>query len=183
MRDRPPPQPHFAFRFAQEGRSQLPHTPQFAPHQADDPLADTRRDARRSIIRRPLLARRARKGGFRFFGGEALGPHHRLAVVGLQLQPLVRGDGLSWNPRRRPRRLVRHGDRFAEMGDRLLERGAPQRLVAGLAPPFDREVVEAGLREMMGDDFRLGRGAVGLSRRISAARRCSAWRRLLSRLS
>ena len=69
------------------------------------------------------------------------------------------------------------------MGDRLLEGRAAQSLVAGLAPPFDREIVEAGLGEMMGDDFRLGRGALGLSRRISAARRCSAWRRLLSRLS
>src|SRR5580704_17553868 len=48
------------------------------------------------------------------------------------------------------------------MGDRLLEGRAAQRLVARLAPPFDREVVEAGLREMMGDDFRPGRGALGL---------------------
>ena len=48
------------------------------------------------------------------------------------------------------------------MGDRLLEGRAAQRLVARLAPPFDREVVEAGLGEMMGDDFRLGRGALGL---------------------
>ena len=48
------------------------------------------------------------------------------------------------------------------MGDRLLEGRAAQRLVARLAPPFDREIVEAGLGEMMGDDFRLGRGALGL---------------------
>ena len=67
------------------------------------------------------------------------------------------------------------------MGDRLLEGRAAQRLVARLAPPFDREIVEAGLSEMMRD--RLGLGALALSRRISAARRCSAWRRLLSRLS
>ena len=45
------------------------------------------------------------------------------------------------------------------MGDRLLESRAAKGLVARFAPPFDREVVEAGLREMMGDDFRLGRGA------------------------
>ena len=64
------------------------------------------------------------------------------------------------------RRLVRHGDRLAEMGDRLLEGGAAEGLVAGLAPPFDRKIVEAGLREMMGD--RLGLGD-SLSRRISAA--------------
>ena len=48
------------------------------------------------------------------------------------------------------------------MGDRLLEGRAAQGLVARLAPPFDREIVEAGLGEMMGDDFRLGRGALGL---------------------
>ena len=48
------------------------------------------------------------------------------------------------------------------MGDRLLEGRAAQRLVARLAPPFDRKVVEPGLGEMMGDDFRLGRRALGL---------------------
>ena len=47
------------------------------------------------------------------------------------------------------------------MGDGLLEGGAAQRLVAGLAPPFDGEVVEAGLGEVVGDDFRLGRSALG----------------------
>ena len=81
----------------------------------------------------------------------------RVAIGCLQLAPLIRGG------RRRPgRRLVRQGDRFAEMGDRLLERRTAQGLVAGLAPPFDREVVEAGLGEVMGDDFWLGRGALGL---------------------
>ena len=39
------------------------------------------------------------------------------------------------------------------MGDRLLERRTAQSLIAGLAPPFDGLVVEAGLREMVGDDF------------------------------
>ena len=48
------------------------------------------------------------------------------------------------------------------MGDRLLEGRAAKGLVARLAPPFDREVVEAGLGEMMGDELRLGRGALGL---------------------
>ena len=37
------------------------------------------------------------------------------------------------------------------MGDRLLEGRAAKGLVARLAPPFDREIVEAGLGEMMGD--------------------------------
>ena len=42
------------------------------------------------------------------------------------------------------------------MGDRLLEGRAAQRLVARLAPPFDGEIVEAGLGEMMRDRFGLG---------------------------
>ena len=46
------------------------------------------------------------------------------------------------------------------MGDRLLKRRAAQRLVAGLAPPLDRKIVEAGLREMMGDRLGFGRRAV-----------------------
>jgi hypothetical protein len=46
------------------------------------------------------------------------------------------------------------------MGDRLLEGRAAQGLIAGLAPPFDREIVEAGLREVVRDDFRFGRCAV-----------------------
>ena len=48
------------------------------------------------------------------------------------------------------------------MGDRLLERRAAQGLIAGLTPPFDGEIVKSGFGEMMGDDFRLGRGALGL---------------------
>ena len=47
------------------------------------------------------------------------------------------------------------------MGDRLLEGGAAQRLVARLAPPFDGEVVEARLGEMMCDCFGFGRRAFG----------------------
>ena len=48
------------------------------------------------------------------------------------------------------------------MGDGLLKGGTAQSLVARFAPPFDREVVEASLREMMGDDFRFGRGGLAL---------------------
>ena len=48
------------------------------------------------------------------------------------------------------------------MGDRLLERRAAQSLVARLAPPLDRQIVEAGLREMMGDRFRFRREVLGL---------------------
>ena len=45
--------------------------------------------------------------------------------------------------------------------DRLLEGGAAQRLVAGLAPPFDRGVGHAGLREVIRERFRLGGRGVG----------------------
>jgi hypothetical protein len=44
------------------------------------------------------------------------------------------------------------------VGGCFLERGAAQGLGAGPAPPFDRRLVEPGLGQMMGDDFRLGRG-------------------------
>ena len=78
-----------------------------------------------------------------------------MSVVVLQLDPLARL--CPWN--RDPRGLVRHGDRLAEMSDRLLERRAAQGLIARLAPPFDREFVEAGLGEMMGDRLGFGRRA------------------------
>ena len=56
------------------------------------------------------------------------------------------------------------------MGDRLLEGRPAQRLVARLAPPFDSEVVETGLGEMMGDRFGLGvRFAQRLRQRDGAA--------------
>jgi hypothetical protein len=57
----------------------------------------------------------------------------------VQVLPLAR------DVRRGPvRHFVRHGDRLAEMGDGLLEGRAAQGLVAGLAPPLDRLIVEAG---------------------------------------
>ena len=49
------------------------------------------------------------------------------------------------------------------MGDCLLERQATQRLIARLAPPFNGEVVQPGLGEMMGDDFGLSCGALRLT--------------------
>ena len=101
----------------------------------------------------------ASEGGFRFLGGEAFAPHDGLAVVWSAV------SAADW-PRRSPRlsrgraaaRLVREFDRLAEMRDRLGEGGAAQSLVAGLAPPFDREVGLAGLREMMRERLGLRRG-------------------------
>jgi hypothetical protein len=49
------------------------------------------------------------------------------------------------------------------MRNRFLERRSAQSLIARLAPPFDGEVVEGRLGEMMGDDFRLSRGALGIA--------------------
>jgi hypothetical protein len=46
------------------------------------------------------------------------------------------------------------------MRDRFLESGAAQRLVAGLAPPFDRRVGHARLREVISQRFRLGGGRI-----------------------
>ena len=65
-------------------------------------------------------------------------------------------------PRLLASRLVRHRDRLAEMGDRLLEGGAAQGMIARFAPPFDCKIVEAGFGEMMRDELRLRRGALGL---------------------
>ena len=69
---------------------------------------------------------------------------------------------VPWEPARSPMLspplppLVRHLDRLAEMRDRLGECRAAQRLIARLAPPFDREIVDAGLGEMMREHFGLG---------------------------
>jgi hypothetical protein len=47
------------------------------------------------------------------------------------------------------------------MGDRLLESRAAERLVAGLAPPFDRRVGETGLCKVISERFRLAPRCVG----------------------
>ena len=89
-------------------------------------------------LRRPIASRR----------------DQRVAVGHVQLASLARRAR-----RHSSRPLVRHSDRLAEMRDCLLESRAPQRLVAGLAPPFDRKIVEASLGEMMRDRLGFGRRA------------------------
>ena len=91
-------------------------------------------------LRRPIASRR----------------DQRIGVGGVQSRPLARVARLP------ALRLVRHRDRLAEMGDRLLEGRTAQSLVPRLAPPFNREIVEAGFGEMMGNDFRFGRRALGI---------------------
>ena len=61
------------------------------------------------------------------------------------------------------------------MGDRFLEGRAAQGLVPRLAPPFDGEIVETGLGEMMGD--RLGLGV-----RVAQRLGCAAVKRLAAAL-
>ena len=142
---------------AEEGRSVRPHRRQLASHVAADPQTVVGRQS----FGRILVARRRLAGsgeGFRRFRrAVAARREERVAVGDVQLrQSLARSGRAACRPPRRRARLVRHRDRLAEMGDRLLEGRAAQRLVARLAPPFDREIVEAGLGEMMRDRFGLG---------------------------
>ena len=117
-----------------------------SPRRWPGPLTMGRREALRKVdaLRREFGG--PRESGFGLLGGEALGIHHRSAVVGLQPQSSDLRRRHLLTPIAKLRRLVRHLDRLAEMGDRLLEGRAAQRLIARLAPPFDREIVEAGLR-------------------------------------
>jgi hypothetical protein len=82
----------------------------------------------------------------------------RIAETGLQLRPRAfRRSGLRCGTRT----LVSHLDSFAEMCNRLRKGGTAERLIAGLAPPFDRRIGKTGLGKMMGQHFRLGRHPVG----------------------
>jgi hypothetical protein len=53
-------------------------------------------------------------------------------------QSQVWSGGTAWRWLRHRAGLIRHLDCLAEMGDRLLESRAAQRVIARLAPPFDR---------------------------------------------
>jgi hypothetical protein len=48
------------------------------------------------------------------------------------------------------------------MGDCFLKGRAAQRLLARFSPPFDREVVQPGLGEVMCDGLGFGRCALGI---------------------
>ena len=66
---------------------------------------------------------------------------------------------------RQSRRLRRPGirdlDRLAQVRDGLRKGRAPQRLLARLAPPFDRQFVKAGLSEVARNRLRFGRRTFG----------------------
>jgi len=70
------------------------------------------------------------------------------------MQPVVARRGAG----RRRGKFVGQFDRLAEVGGGLLERRAAQGLIARLAPPFDRRLVETGLGQMVGNELRLGGG-------------------------
>jgi hypothetical protein len=58
-------------------------------------------------------------------------------------------------------RFVRHLDGVAEVGNRFLESGTGQRLVASLAPLFEGCVSQASLRKMMREELRPGQRGIG----------------------
>src|SRR5271166_3476188 len=60
------------------------------------------------------------------------------------------------------------------MGDRLLKGRAPQSLVARSSPPFDGEIVVAGLREVTRDRLGLGRRAIAQKFSGAAMQRLAA---------
>src|SRR5271165_2059181 len=142
---------------AQEGRGMLSHWPEFAAKVGASIEAISDNESFRRVLdsadgnARPLKSRQRFRRSLAVYG------HQRVAQSDLQLQRVARllllrsvGARLS------------HGDRLAEMDDRFLEGRAAKGLIARLAPPFNGEVVEAGLSEMMRDRFGLGRGALGL---------------------
>ena len=130
----------------QEGLGVRPHRRQLAAHVAAGPQAVVGRQPS-GASSSPAADSRALCEGFRRFRrAEASRRDQRVAVGDVQLSVAGSNGRAACRPPRRRARLVRHGDRLAEMGDRLLEGGAAQRLVARLAPPFDRQIVEAGLR-------------------------------------
>ena len=176
MRDRRLHGPHPALRFTQEAFGRLPGRSELAAPQIVRPSREIGIQRRLGIayFRRKLPD--AREGRLRFVGGEALGPHHGLAVASLQFQALTGRSGLSGvAPRSGPANVVREFNRLAKVRDRLSEGGAAQRLVAGFAPPFDRKLRLARLREVMRERLGLqrGRGQQNLGRapvqRLAAA--------------
>jgi len=142
---------------AEEGRRVRLHRWQVAPYDASDPQTPVGRQSFGRILVTRRRVAGSGKGLRRFRRAIAARCEERVAVGDLQLcQSLVRSGRAACRQPPCRSRLVRHRDRFAEMGDRLLEGGPAQRLVARPAPPFDGDIVETGLGEMMGDRFGLG---------------------------
>ena len=136
--------------FVHHGVSGFLHRLRFAAHVAADP---------KSVIRRNALNRIVDGGGEFARAQESRSDVGRMLAVRLHCR--IGQGNLQAESRRRTQgfvsgALVRHGDRFAEMRNRLLEGRAAQSLVARLAPPLDGEIVETRLGEMMRDRLGLG---------------------------
>jgi hypothetical protein len=138
--------------FAQEGLGGLSRQAKFTTDDIGDALRVIGDKPRGSVFGQPGEFASAVEGGLGFVGAEAPPPPERMTIRGLEIEA-----ALALRPQTL---LVRHLDRLAELGDRLLEGRAAERLIACLAPPFDRKVVQPRLRQMMRDDFRLRRGAL-----------------------
>jgi hypothetical protein len=175
--------PCSAFSLALQRLGHLPRQPQLGAQQVANPQTMVNGEALCRVIEGRGKFPGADEGRIRFLGPESAGQHQRLAEAGLQFESSVGRNRCGRGGRLTPGGFVCHRDRLAEMGDRFLKSGAAQSLVARSSPPFDREIVEAGFGEVMGDDFRLGRGVLGLADQDFRGARCSACRRLLSRLS
>src|SRR5277367_1471436 len=108
MRGRRLRRPRRTFSFAQEALGRFPGRPKLAAKQTGGPPTEIGVERRLGAadLRRELSD--ALEGGFRFFGGEALGPQNGLPVVGLQFQSLAGRGGRGGVARPRgPARLVR----------------------------------------------------------------------------
>ena len=150
--------PRCAFRFAQECRRNFLAQGVLAAHGASGPLTVVSLKRVAGVALGCEEFPSAREGGQGLRRSITLTQNQRLPVVGLQLEPSARRN----NPERRTlAHAVRHLDRLAEMGDRLLKGGAAESLVAGLAPPFDRRIGEARLGKMMRQHLRLCGRLVG----------------------
>jgi hypothetical protein len=166
----------------QERLTRFAHRAKLRPHKASGPQTVVGRESLGRVFDAGRKLASPSERSARFQQGMSSPMKHCVSVSRLQAhprQPLYRGIGL-----RALAGFVRHLDGLAEMRYRLLEGGAAQCLVAGLAPPFDRRVGLARMSEVMRERFRLAAAvAAKWSRKISATRRCSIWRRLLSRFS
>ena len=127
-----------------------------ATDETPEALAIIDDEARISVIPRSGELSGAGVGRVHFVGGEALQPHRGVAVVRVQLEaPGGTGRVSGLLPGRLAFRLVGERDRPAEMRHRLLEGRTPQRLLARIAPPVDRQIPGAGRGEVAGDRLRL----------------------------
>src|SRR5215813_2701012 len=163
------------FGFPKEGFGCFTRLAMLAPHEACQALPVVGDKACIRAFGWSCEFSRALVGGAHIVGGKALQPHRCMTIIGVQLQKSARNTRVS-SPllRRCSLHLVGHLNCLAEMGDRLLVRRAAQRVLARLAPPVDRHVVEPGLPAVMRHSLRLPRGLDQRLRRASVQRLTAA---------